>query len=176
VAADRVDDDACSSAIREREPGVGGDARASSRAGARRRGFETLAPQSSSGAPSDPHGCSAAPCRRIGKRGTADEHYADEACPAGSSALRRPHGRHLRRTGQPRHHLSGSDLSRCVRLIIHRGRLAAERVYFASHIEVLEPDDPERRLVAALCPLSHAVDTGRAGRADYDQDDAARGV
>jgi hypothetical protein len=47
---------------------------------------------------------------------------------------------------------------RAVRPIIHRGRiaaLAAERVYYASHIEVLEPDHPERRFVAALCLYSH---------------------
>ena len=61
-----------------------------------------------------------------------------------------------------------------MRLIVHRGRvaaLAAERVYYASHIEVLEPDHPERRFVAALCLYSHAVDTGRAGR-PYDQEEA----
>ena len=48
--------------------------------------------------------------------------------------------------------------------IIHRHRiaaLAAERVYYAPHIEVLEPDHPERRFVAALCLYSHAVDTDR---------------
>ena len=53
-----------------------------------------------------------------------------------------------------------------MRVIIHRHRiaaLAAERVYYASHIEVLEPDHPERRFVAALCLYSHAVDTGQAG-------------
>jgi hypothetical protein len=49
--------------------------------------------------------------------------------------------------------------------------LAAERVYYTSHIEVLEPDHPERRFVAALCLYSHAVDTGRAGR-PYDQAEA----
>jgi hypothetical protein len=61
-----------------------------------------------------------------------------------------------------------------VRAIIHRHRiaaLAAERVYYASHIEVLEPDHPERRFVAALCLYSRAVDTGRAGR-PYNQGDA----
>ena len=61
-----------------------------------------------------------------------------------------------------------------VRTIFHRHRiaaLAAERVYYASHIEVLEPDHPERRFVAALCLYSHAVDTGRAGR-PYDQGEA----
>lgn len=50
--------------------------------------------------------------------------------------------------------------------IVHRGRLAAlagERVHYAPHIEVLEPDHPERRFVAAPCLYSHAVDTGRAG-------------
>ena len=64
-----------------------------------------------------------------------------------------------------------------MRLVVHRGRvaaLAAERVYYASHIEVLEPDHPERRFVAALCLYSHAVDTGRARRSDYDQGDAER--
>jgi hypothetical protein len=64
-----------------------------------------------------------------------------------------------------------------VRPIIHRHRiaaLAAERVYYASHIEVLEPDHPERRFVAAMCLYSHAVDTGRAGRAAYAQQDAER--
>ena len=63
-----------------------------------------------------------------------------------------------------------------MRTIIHRHRiaaLAAERVYYASHIEVLEPDHPERRFVAALCIYSHAVDTGRAGR-PYRQCDAER--
>ena len=44
-------------------------------------------------------------------------------------------------------------------------------VYYASHIEVLEPDHPERRFVAALCLYSRAVDTGRAGR-PYDQGEA----
>jgi hypothetical protein len=61
-----------------------------------------------------------------------------------------------------------------VRTIIHRHRiaaLAAERVYYASHIEVLEPDHPERRFVAALCLYSHAVDSGRTGR-PYDQGEA----
>jgi hypothetical protein len=61
-----------------------------------------------------------------------------------------------------------------VRTIIHRHRiaaLAAERVYYASHIEVLEPDHPERRFVAALCLYTHAVDTGRAGR-PYEQAEA----
>jgi hypothetical protein len=58
-----------------------------------------------------------------------------------------------------------------MRLIVHRDRiaaLAAERVYYASHLEVLKPDHPERRFVAALCIYSHAVDTARAGRR-YDQ-------
>jgi hypothetical protein len=64
-----------------------------------------------------------------------------------------------------------------VRPIIHRGRiaaLAAERVYYALHIEVLEPDHPERRFVAALCLYSHAVDTGKGGRAHYDEEEAER--
>jgi hypothetical protein len=59
-----------------------------------------------------------------------------------------------------------------MRAIVHRGRvaaLAAERVYFAPHIEALEPDHPERRFVAALCLYSHAVDTGAADWASYDQ-------
>jgi hypothetical protein len=62
-----------------------------------------------------------------------------------------------------------------MRLIVHRGRvaaLAAERVYYASHIEVLEPHHPERRFVAALCLYSHAVDTGRAGRPDQGEAEA----
>jgi hypothetical protein len=64
-----------------------------------------------------------------------------------------------------------------MRPIVHRQRvaaLAAERVYFAPHIDVLEPDHPERRFVAALCLYSHAVDTGQAGRAIYDQGEAER--
>jgi hypothetical protein len=64
-----------------------------------------------------------------------------------------------------------------VRLIVHRHRvaaLAAERVYYAPHIEALEPDHPERRFVAALCLYSHAVDTGRVGCAVYDQEEAER--
>jgi hypothetical protein len=64
-----------------------------------------------------------------------------------------------------------------VRPIVHRHRiaaLAAERVYYASHIEVLEPDHPERRFVAALCLYSHAVDTGEAGRPRYAQLEAER--
>jgi hypothetical protein len=64
-----------------------------------------------------------------------------------------------------------------VRPIVHRHRvaaLAAERVYYAPHIEVLEPDHPERRFVAALCLYSHAVDTGEAGCTDYDQEAAER--
>jgi hypothetical protein len=48
------------------------------------------------------------------------------------------------------------------------GTSADELVYYASHIEVLKPDHPERRFVAALCIYSHAVDTARAGRR-YDQ-------
>ncbi|MEN3281392.1 MAG: hypothetical protein V7607_2532 [Solirubrobacteraceae bacterium] len=54
-----------------------------------------------------------------------------------------------------------------MQLIIHRRRVAAvagRRLYFAPHIDVLEPDHPERRFVAALCLYSHAVDTGRAAR------------
>ena len=64
-----------------------------------------------------------------------------------------------------------------MRVIIHRHRIAAlsaERVYYAPHIEVLEPDHPERRFVAALCLYSHAVDTGQAGCAHYDQEAAER--
>jgi hypothetical protein len=64
-----------------------------------------------------------------------------------------------------------------VRPIVHRHRiaaLAAERVYYASHSEVLEPDHPERRFVAAMCLYSHAVDTGQAGCAHYDQEAAER--
>jgi hypothetical protein len=64
-----------------------------------------------------------------------------------------------------------------MRVIIHRHRiaaLAAERVYYASHIEVLEPGHPERRFVAALCLHSHAVDVGQAVRPDYDQEEAER--
>jgi hypothetical protein len=60
---------------------------------------------------------------------------------------------------------------------MHRHRiaaLAAERVHYAPHIEVLEPDHPERRFVAALCLYSHAVDTGEAGRERYEQDEAER--
>jgi hypothetical protein len=47
-------------------------------------------------------------------------------------------------------------------------------VYYASHIEVLEPDHPERRFVAALRLYSHAIDTREAGRAEYDQQAAER--
>jgi hypothetical protein len=64
-----------------------------------------------------------------------------------------------------------------MRVITHRRRaaaLAAERVYYASHIEVLEPDHRERRFVAALCLYSHAVDTSQAGCAHYDQETAER--
>lgn len=56
-----------------------------------------------------------------------------------------------------------------MRVIEHRDRVAAvaavaaERVYYAAHIEVLEPDHPERRFVTALCLYGHAVDTCRAG-------------
>ncbi|MEA2250039.1 MAG: hypothetical protein QOG70_281 [Solirubrobacteraceae bacterium] len=63
-----------------------------------------------------------------------------------------------------------------MRLIVFRHRvaaLAAERVYFAAQIEVLEPDHPDRRFVAALCLYSHAVATGQVGR-PYDQRDAER--
>jgi hypothetical protein len=66
---------------------------------------------------------------------------------------------------------------RGVHVIVHRGRvaaLAAERVYFTPHIEVLEPDHPERRFVAALCLYGHAVDTGQAAVPGYDQDRAER--
>jgi len=51
-----------------------------------------------------------------------------------------------------------------VRPIVHRRRIAAQRVYHASHIEVLEPDHTDRHFVAALCLYSHAVDSGGAGR------------
>jgi hypothetical protein len=64
-----------------------------------------------------------------------------------------------------------------VRTIIHRHRiaaLAAKRVIYASHIDVLEPDHPERRFVAVLCLYSHAIDTGEAGCAEYDQEAAER--
>jgi hypothetical protein len=60
-----------------------------------------------------------------------------------------------------------------VRLIVHRQRVAAppaDRVHFARHIEVLEPDQPERRFVAALRVYRHAVDTGRAGCMVCDQE------
>jgi hypothetical protein len=63
-----------------------------------------------------------------------------------------------------------------MRLIIHRRRIAAvagRRLYFAPHIDVLEPDHPERRFVAAMCIYSHAVDTGRATR-PYRQCDGER--
>jgi hypothetical protein len=62
-------------------------------------------------------------------------------------------------------------------MIIHRNRiadLAAERVYFAPHIEVLEPDHPERPFVAAPCLYSRAVDTGEADCAIDDHEDAER--
>jgi hypothetical protein len=52
--------------------------------------------------------------------------------------------------------------------------LPAERVYYSPHIEVLEPDHPERRFVAALCLYSHAVDTRRAGLGFYDPEDVER--
>jgi hypothetical protein len=72
---------------------------------------------------------------------------------------------------------SNSRPRRGVRLIIHRGRvaaLAAERVYYAPQIEALEPDHPERRFVAALCLYSHAVNTGQPGTDRYDQEEAER--
>jgi hypothetical protein len=71
-------------------------------------------------------------------------------------------------TDRPRRH---------VRVIEHRRRaaaVAADRVYYAAHIEVLEADHPERRFVAALCLYSHAVDTRQAGVASYDQANAER--
>ncbi len=52
--------------------------------------------------------------------------------------------------------------------------MAADRVNYARHIEVLECDHPERRFVAALCLYSHAVDTGQADCASYDPEDAER--
>jgi hypothetical protein len=64
-----------------------------------------------------------------------------------------------------------------VRVIEHRHRVAAvaaDRVYYAAHIEVLEPDHHERRFVAALCLYSHAVDTGRTRGLVYDQEEAER--
>jgi hypothetical protein len=64
-----------------------------------------------------------------------------------------------------------------VRVIEHRHRVAAvaaDRVYYAAHIEVLEADHPERRFVAAMCLYSHAVDTGAANRASYDQEEGER--
>ncbi len=64
-----------------------------------------------------------------------------------------------------------------MRVIEHRHRVAAvaaERVHYAAHIEVLEPDHPERRFVAALCFYSHAVDSGEADCAIYDQEEAER--
>jgi hypothetical protein len=64
-----------------------------------------------------------------------------------------------------------------MRVIKHRHRVAAvaaERVHCSAHIEVLEPDHPERRFVAALCLYSHAVDSGQAGLGFYDQEDAER--
>jgi hypothetical protein len=72
--------------------------------------------------------------------------------------------------------IPASGPSADMRLIFHRRRvvaLAGRRLYFAPHIDVLEPDHPERRFVAALCMYSHAVDTGRAGR-PYRQCDAER--
>jgi hypothetical protein len=64
-----------------------------------------------------------------------------------------------------------------MRVIEHRHRIAAvaaDRVHYAAHIEVLEPDHPERRFVAALCLYSHAVDTRQAGFGLYDQEDTER--
>jgi hypothetical protein len=52
--------------------------------------------------------------------------------------------------------------------------VAADRVHYAAHFEVLEPDHPERRFVTALCLYSHAVDTGQAGLGFYDHEDAER--
>jgi hypothetical protein len=53
--------------------------------------------------------------------------------------------------------------------------VAADRVYYSPHIEVLEPDHPERRFVTALCVYSHAVDTRQVGlEVDHDQQDAER--
>jgi hypothetical protein len=67
-------------------------------------------------------------------------------------------------------------LGRAGRQSEHRARRPGRRarVYYASHIEVLEPDHPERRFVAALCLYSHAIDTREAGRAEYDQQAAER--
>ncbi len=39
---------------------------------------------------------------------------------------------------------------------------------------MLEPDHPERRFVAGLCLYSHAVDTGAADCASYDQEEGER--
>ena len=64
-----------------------------------------------------------------------------------------------------------------MRLIVHRvvsPPLAGERVHYAPHIAALEPDHPERRFVAALCLYSHAVDTGAADCASYDQEEGER--
>ena len=64
-----------------------------------------------------------------------------------------------------------------MRVIEHRHRvaaLAAERVHYAAHIEVLEPDHPERQFVTALCLYSDAVDTRQAGLGFYDQEEAER--
>lgn len=69
---------------------------------------------------------------------------------------------------------SGHQATWHVRLILHRHRVAAERVHYAAHIEVLEPDHPERRSVTALCLYSHAVDTRQADRSVYDQEEAER--
>lgn len=63
-----------------------------------------------------------------------------------------------------------------MRPILRRDRVAAlagPRVFFAEHIEVLEPDHPERRFVSALGLYSHAVDRGRVP-SGYVQADAER--
>ena len=78
--------------------------------------------------------------------------------------------------GRPTDGASPPDLppTESMRLIVHRCRvaaLAAERVFYAPHIDVLEPDHPERRFVAALCLYSHAVDTDRTGH-PYHQAEA----
>jgi hypothetical protein len=70
----------------------------------------------------------------------------------------------------------GSALERVAgpRSALSRPVVAADRVYYAAHIEVLEADHPERRFVAALCLYSHAVDTREGGVASYDQANAER--
>lgn len=70
---------------------------------------------------------------------------------------------------------SNLDLTCASSSTAHRAAaVAAERVYYAAHVEVLEADHPERPFVAALCLYSHAVDTGEAACAIYDQEDAER--